>query len=88
MDMKKPRRETSQEIGSLGGDVVRGDAAPEQEEELSADEAIRARAYELYLQRGEGAPGDDVNDWLEAEREYHERRGESGGAEATDQPVG
>ena len=85
--MKNQRRESSQEIGSLGGDVVRGDAAPEQEEELSADEAIRARAYELYLQRGEGAPGDDVNDWLEAEREYRERRGESGGAEATDQPV-
>ena len=29
---------------------------------------------------------DDVNDWLEAEREYRERRGESGGAEARDQP--
>ena len=84
--MKNPRKESSQEIGSLGNDVIRGDAAPEQEENLDADEAIRARAYELYLQRGEGSSGDDVNDWLEAEREYRERRGESGGAEARDQP--
>lgn len=86
--MKSPRKESSQQIGSLGSAVVRGDAAPEQEENRSADEAIRARAYELYLQRGEGSAGDDVNDWLEAEREYRERRGDSGGAEATDQPVG
>lgn len=84
--MKNPRKESSQQIGSLGDDVVRGDAAPEQEEDLGADEAIRARAYELYLQRGEGSPGDDVNDWLEAEREYRERRGESGRTEARDQP--
>ena len=84
--MKNPRKESSQEIGSLGNDVIRGDAAPEQGEDLSADEAIRARAYELYLQRGEGSSGDDVNDWLEAEREYRERRGESGGAEARAQP--
>ena len=87
--MKNPRKESSQQIGSLGSDdVVRADAVAAHEESLSADEAIRARAYELYLQRGEGSSGDDVNDWLEAEREYHERRGESGGAEATDQPVG
>jgi hypothetical protein len=84
--MKNSRRESSQDIGALGEDVVRGDAAPEHEENLGANEAIRARAYELYLQRGEGSGGDDVNDWLEAEREYHERRGESGGAEARDQP--
>lgn len=85
--MKNPRKESSREIGSLGNEVVRGDAAPrEADETLGAHEAIRARAYELYLQRGEGAGGDDVNDWLEAEREYRERRGESGGAEARDQP--
>jgi hypothetical protein len=85
--MKNPRKESSQEIGSLGKEVVRGDAAPtEQEESPGAYEAIRARAYELYLQRGDGSGGDDVNDWLEAEREYRERRGESGGAEARDQP--
>lgn len=37
-------------------------------------EAIQRRAYELHLERG-GAPGRDMDDWLEAEREiqaqYH-----------------
>ena len=73
--MTNPRRESA-DIEVPGGEVVRGDAAPtEQEETLGADEAIRTRAYELYLKRGEGGAGDDMNDWLEAEREYHERRG-------------
>jgi hypothetical protein len=81
--MKNPRREST-DTEVPGGEVVRGDAAPvEQEETLGADEAIRARAYELYLQRGNGDAGDEMNDWLEAEREYHERRGES---ESREQP--
>ena len=29
---------------------------------------VRLRAYELYLRRG-AAPGDDLADWLQAERE-------------------
>jgi len=29
---------------------------------------VRLRAYELYLKRG-GAPGNDMEDWLQAERE-------------------
>jgi hypothetical protein len=29
---------------------------------------VRIRAYELYLERG-GVPGDEVDDWLQAERE-------------------
>ena len=31
-------------------------------------EEIRLRAYEIYLERG-GLPGDEVDDWLQAERE-------------------
>ena len=31
------------------------------------EEEIRRRAYELYLQRG-GGEGNDLSDWLEAER--------------------
>jgi hypothetical protein len=34
---------------------------------LSCDE-IRLRAYEIYLERG-GLPGDEIDDWLHAERE-------------------
>ncbi|MGC9996133.1 MAG: DUF2934 domain-containing protein [Terriglobia bacterium] len=29
---------------------------------------MRHRAYELYVQRG-GSPGNDVDDWLQAEQE-------------------
>ena len=34
---------------------------------ISEDE-VRLRAYELYLQRG-GTPGNEMADWLQAERE-------------------
>jgi hypothetical protein len=37
-----------------------------------AQEQIRLRAYELYRERG-GRVGDDMADWLQAEREYLER---------------
>lgn len=33
---------------------------------------IRARAYELYLQR-DGRPGDPAEDWIRAERELMEQ---------------
>ncbi len=36
------------------------------------EEDIRRRAYEIYLERtSENAPGDDKQDWLEAERELN-----------------
>jgi len=51
-------------------------AAPE-----NIEDEIRRRAYELYLSRG-GANGDDLSDWLEAERLVRSRRGpEAGHAE-------
>ena len=31
-------------------------------------EEIRRRAYEIYLERG-GGPGDELDDWMRAERE-------------------
>lgn len=40
-------------------------------------EEIRRQAYELYLARG-GVGGDDLSDWLEAERIVRTRRGSSG----------
>jgi hypothetical protein len=33
------------------------------------DEEIGNRAYEIYLQRG-GQPGYELEDWLQAEREF------------------
>ena len=45
-------------------------AAQEKEELLDStrEQEIRNRAYEIYLQRG-GQSGDEVDDWLQAERE-------------------
>jgi len=39
------------------------------------DEQIRARAYELFLQR-DGHPGDPLEDWLRAERELLDAAGQ------------
>ena len=36
--------------------------------DLTREEKIRRRAYEIYLERG-GEPGHDLEDWLQAERE-------------------
>jgi len=41
-------------------------AAPQRRNVTEDD--VRLRAYELYLQRG-ATPGNDVSDWLQAERE-------------------
>jgi hypothetical protein len=43
------------------------------ERKLSTAEQIEQRAYELYLERG-GEDGDDLADWLAAERELTELR--------------
>lgn len=44
----------------------RSDAQPTR----SLTEKIRARAYEIYVERTRaGTPGDPVSDWLQAERE-------------------
>jgi Protein of unknown function (DUF2934) len=51
--------------------AVAEDATPD-----VSEEAVRARAYELYLQRG-GLPGYETEDWLRARAELQEaaRRG-------------
>lgn len=36
-------------------------------------EQIRQRAYQIYLSRNE-APGDEVQDWLQAEREVRSQK--------------
>ena len=54
-----------------GADATEPDTAAEEREGLlhsSREQEIRNRAYEIYLQR-EGHPGDELQDWLQAERE-------------------
>src|SRR5467141_3400636 len=52
---------------------LRATSVQRQADETSArsapsDEEIRRRAYEIYLERGD-LPGDEIDDWLRAERE-------------------
>ena len=70
----RPRDEGQQRADAPRNDAQRGDS---QRDEGSRGnrvpvEQIRSRAYELYLARG-NQPGDEVGDWLRAEREYSER---------------
>jgi hypothetical protein len=50
--------------------AARSDATPGPE---PTEEEIRARAYQMYLERG-GGHGLDFDDWLRAERELKTRR--------------
>jgi hypothetical protein len=43
-------------------------SAREQGGSLSTEEAVKRRAYELFLERG-GIHGEDWNDWFSAERQ-------------------
>ena len=54
------------------GDVVAADAGRDSALEPSEEE-IRARAYQMYLERGAGH-GLDFEDWLQAERELKQGR--------------
>jgi hypothetical protein len=40
----------------------------EPQRRIVSEDDVRHRAYELYLQRG-STPGNDLSDWLQAERE-------------------
>jgi len=48
--------------------VVPQEPARETPRREATDEEIRQRAYEIYLDRG-AAPGFELDDWLQAERE-------------------
>jgi hypothetical protein len=63
----KPKRNGSPEADVTSAatrEVQVGNAAP--------DEEIRRRAYEIYLERGE-QQGGELDDWLQAEREFERR---------------
>ena len=42
------------------------------DESTSREAQIRSRAYDLYVGRG-GQPNGDLDDWLQAEREFRDR---------------
>jgi hypothetical protein len=53
------------------------ESAPQTVEGHPAREEIELRAYQIYVERG-GAHGQDVTDWLQAERELLEKYGKTG----------
>ena len=57
----------AERVQQAPGDAVAARAAGE-----PTDEDIRARAYEMYLERG-GHHGLDFDDWVRAERELRKR---------------
>ena len=50
-----------------------GDAVAARPSTAPTDDEIRARAFEMYLERG-GHHGLDFDDWVRAERELRQRR--------------
>ena len=46
---------------------------------LALEDRIRKRAYELHQVRG-GAPGKDLDDWLQAEREIKAKKDQASDA--------
>ena len=58
------------ERSSPGSETQTAEGHPTREE-------IELRAHHIYVERG-GAHGQDVNDWLQAERELLEKHGKTG----------
>jgi hypothetical protein len=50
--------------------LIQPDAGDTPAHHAPSHEEIRGRAYEIYLER-DGLPGDELDDWLRAERELH-----------------
>jgi hypothetical protein len=64
--MSKPTEKSS----LAGSESLSAEAHPTREE-------IELRAYQIYIERG-GALGQDVDDWLQAERELYEEYTKTG----------
>ena len=65
----KPQRSASKENEATSTPAA---AFEFQAENLTRDEEIRRRAYDIYLDRGE-QPDHELDDWLEAEHELEHR---------------
>jgi len=64
LQSKSKRAETS----DLGASPIQSHAVDTSENNAPNHDEIRLRAYEIYLERV-GLPGNDLDDWLQAERE-------------------
>ena len=75
---KRPTKPSSDASSAAPVDASRGGAASSVPTRASsarpAVDQIRSRAYAIYRERGDRA-GDDLSDWLRAEREYDGEQG-------------
>jgi len=55
-------------ILELGASPIQPHAEDTSANQAPSQEEVRRRAYEIYLER-DGLPGDELDDWLRAERE-------------------
>src|SRR5437870_9877977 len=71
---REPQRQAGRVNGPETSGAVQKDPSPSAEpDDARRLERVRRKAYELYLGRG-GAPGDAIDDWLEAERQIDDER--------------
>jgi hypothetical protein len=61
----KDKRNESLEVHT---DPIQSHAEDTSADHTPSHDEIRLRAYEIHLERG-GLPGNDLDDWLQAERE-------------------
>jgi hypothetical protein len=61
------------ETSEVRANAIHCDAENSSADQESRHEQIRRRAYEIYLER-DGFPGNELDDWLQAERELERAR--------------
>lgn len=65
---KRAARKTTSSASAAGATMARETGPLPSTAPAINEEAVRTRAYYLYLERG-GTPGRELDDWLQAERE-------------------
>lgn len=71
-------RESSSPVAEKVTEKARNGKTQPIQPTLPTREEIALRAYQIYLERNvAGAPGDELNDWIAAERELIEQSGKT-----------
>lgn len=66
----KPKQQRETEPDSIS--TKQAESAQTSVSDSACHEEIRIRAYEIYIER-DGRPGDELSDWLQAEREVQSK---------------
>ncbi len=61
---------------TMSGSILRSNVAEESRDNGPSLAEIRERAFEIHIERG-GIHGCDLDDWLQAEREFQEKYNKS-----------